>query len=71
MYTDGICEAMNSSRDEFGVEHMLKTIQDVNDLPLSELVAHIMNVVREYTGSNKLGDDVCLLGFTLNGLSNP
>lgn len=68
MYTDGICEALNSSRDEFGVEHLQKTIQDFNTLPLKELIPRIINVVQDYAGSKKLGDDVCLLGFTLNAL---
>ena len=68
MYTDGIYEALNTSRDEFGVEHLQKTIEDVNDLPLKELIPHIIKVVQDYTGSKKLGDDICLLGFTLDGL---
>jgi len=68
MYTDGICEALNSSRDEFGVEHLQATIQDFNNLPLKELVSHIIQAVQQHAGSKKLGDDVCLLGFTLNDL---
>ena len=68
MYTDGICEALNSSRDEFGVEHLQETIQDFNTLPLAELFSRIVEAVQDYAGSKKLGDDVCLLGFTLNSL---
>jgi sigma-B regulation protein RsbU (phosphoserine phosphatase) len=68
MYTDGICEALNTSRDEFGVEHLQKTIQDFNTLPLKELIPRIIKVVQDYAGSKKLGDDICLLGFTLNAL---
>jgi sigma-B regulation protein RsbU (phosphoserine phosphatase) len=68
MYTDGICEALNTSRDEFGVEHLQETIQNFNTLPLEELIPAIINVVQDYAGSKKLGDDICLLGFTLNAL---
>ena len=68
MYTDGICEAMNTSRDEFGVEHLQKTILDHNKLPLEELVPRIIEVVQDFAGSKKLGDDICLLGFRLNAL---
>jgi len=68
MYTDGICEALNTSRDEFGVEHLQETIQDFNSLPLKELIPRIIKVVQDYAGSKKLGDDICLLGFTLNAL---
>lgn len=68
MYTDGICEALNTSRDEFGVEHLQETIQDFNILPLEELIPRIIKVVQDYAGRKKLGDDICLLGFTLNSL---
>lgn len=68
LYTDGICEALNTSRDEFGVEHLQETIQDFNHLPLEKLVPRIIKVVQDYAGSKKLGDDICLLGFTLNSL---
>jgi sigma-B regulation protein RsbU (phosphoserine phosphatase) len=64
-YTDGICEAMNSSRDEFGEEHLKETIQEYNKLPLEKLIHRIVEVVQAYTQSKKLGDDICLLGFSL------
>jgi len=69
VYTDGICEALNTSRDEFGVEHLQETIQNFNKLPLKQLVPRIVEVVQDYAGSKKLGDDVCLLGFTLKNLT--
>lgn len=68
MYTDGICEAMNASDAEFGVEHLQETIHDYNKFPLQELVSRIIEVVQNYAGSTKLGDDICLLGFKLNAL---
>lgn len=67
MYTDGICEALNANRHEFGVEHLRETIEDYNKLPLEQLVQRMVEVVQEYAGSKNLGDDVCLLGFTLAG----
>jgi len=68
MYTDGIYEALNTSRTEFGVKHLQETIQDFNDLPLEKLIPRIIQVVQNFVGSKKLGDDICLLGFTLNAL---
>lgn len=68
MFTDGICEAMNASSTEFGEEHLRETITDYNKLPLQELVPRIIEVVQDYAGSKKLGDDICLLGFKLNAL---
>jgi hypothetical protein len=54
LYTDGICEALNTSRDEFGVEHLQETIQDFNTLPLEELIPRIIKVVQDYAGRKKL-----------------
>ncbi|MBE9535101.1 MAG: SpoIIE family protein phosphatase [Proteobacteria bacterium] len=68
MYTDGICEVMNLSRDEFGVSQLQATIQDHNQLTLGELLPCIMQVVRNYGKSEHLDDDICLLGFMLNDL---
>lgn len=68
MYTDGIYEALNTSHTEFGVELLQKTIQDFNQLPLEKLIPRIIKVVQDYANSKKLGDDICLLGFTLNTL---
>lgn len=68
MYTDGISEALNANRDEFGTGHLQQTVQNFTRLPLKELLPKIVQVVRDYAGKNKLGDDICLLGFTLNGL---
>jgi sigma-B regulation protein RsbU (phosphoserine phosphatase) len=69
LYTDGICEAMNISQDEFGEEHLQETILEYNKLPLKGLIPRIVEVVQEYTDSKKLGDDICLLGFSLNALA--
>jgi sigma-B regulation protein RsbU (phosphoserine phosphatase) len=68
LFTDGICEAMNISQDEFGEEHLQQTILEYNKLPLKGLIPRIVEVVQEYTDSKKLGDDICLLGFSLNAL---
>ena len=69
LYTDGICEAMNVSSDEFGEEHLQETILEYNKLPLKGLIPRIVQTVQEYTESEKLGDDICLLGFTLSALA--
>jgi sigma-B regulation protein RsbU (phosphoserine phosphatase) len=68
MYTDGICEALDSNGNEFGTDGLQHTIRDCNKLPLKELFTRIVQAVHDHAGSEKLGDDICLLGFTLNGL---
>lgn len=68
MFTDGIYEALNTSSTEFGEEHLRDTIQSYKNLPLQDLIARIVNTVQNHAGRKKLGDDICLLGFTLNAL---
>jgi len=68
MFTDGICEALNTSSTEFGEEHLRDTIEGCKLLSLPELISRIVEVVQDHAGKKKLGDDICLLGFTLNNL---
>ncbi len=64
-YTDGICEAMNASRDEFGERHLKETIEKYCQLPVDALIQQIVEVVKAYAEDRKPGDDICLLGFSL------
>jgi sigma-B regulation protein RsbU (phosphoserine phosphatase) len=65
MYTDGICEAVNADQDEFGAKRLLETVQKHAHLPLKSLFENVMQEVRDYCSNEKLGDDICLLGFRL------
>jgi sigma-B regulation protein RsbU (phosphoserine phosphatase) len=65
LYTDGICEAMNLSRDEFGEQRLLDTILEYRNFPMEQRIHRLVEVVREFTESGKLGDDICMLGFAL------
>lgn len=69
LFTDGIYEALNANRNEFGEQHLLETILEHNKLPLKGLIPRVVEVVKEYAESRKLGDDICLLGFSLNPLA--
>ena len=68
MYTDGICEALDANGDEFGTDRLQHTIQNCSTSPFKEMLHQIVQAVHDHAGSEKLGDDICLLGFTLNGL---
>jgi sigma-B regulation protein RsbU (phosphoserine phosphatase) len=68
MYTDGIIEASNDAGEEFGTSLLRQTLQQNAHLPLNSLVPKIIETARKHTGCEKLGDDTCLLGFTLNDL---
>ncbi len=68
MYTDGICEASNGEDEEFGDGPFQQVLAAHCALPLKELFPAILEAARHHAHSTKLGDDLCLLGFALNGL---
>ncbi len=46
-----------------------KTEDQGKDAPIKGLIPRVVEVVKEYADSRKLGDDICLLGFSLNPLA--
>jgi sigma-B regulation protein RsbU (phosphoserine phosphatase) len=67
MYTDGICEAANNQCEEFGATLLQQTLRKNSTLPLKQLIPCIIEAARNHVCGDKLGDDICLLGFSLNG----
>ncbi len=61
MYTDGVCEAMNCSEEEFGENRLIKTVSTNRRLPLTDLVYLIEKEVEVHHGSNDYSDDFTML----------
>lgn len=59
LYSDGITEARNKEREEFGDERLLRCFQQ--GTPADELFNHIMNSVNEFRGDEEQSDDVTLM----------
>ncbi|HGJ66798.1 TPA: cyclic nucleotide-binding domain-containing protein [bacterium] len=51
LYTDGITEALDCNREEFGVERLERMIVDKSDLSALELRKHIINELNSYCQS--------------------
>jgi sigma-B regulation protein RsbU (phosphoserine phosphatase) len=60
LYTDGITEAMNNNREEFGEERLLDMIKDNNEKSAHELVDSILDQVTEH-GKNILDDRTIMI----------
>ncbi|WFB36679.1 SpoIIE family protein phosphatase [Kiritimatiellota bacterium B12222] len=69
MVTDGIFEAVNESGEELGMPQLQQILFQHRDLPLKDLFPRIIQSAREHTQQQKLGDDACILGLSLNTLS--
>ena len=60
LYTDGVTEAMNCSKELFGEEQLLKLLS-ANDASPEETVHLIRKNVSEFAGSEPQNDDITLL----------
>ncbi|TLM68398.1 MAG: GAF domain-containing protein [Deltaproteobacteria bacterium] len=61
LYTDGIIEASNSSRELFGEERLTDLLRDACHLGPQELIDLIFQQVRLFSGSHSFNDDVSLI----------
>ncbi len=60
-YTDGITEAENAYGEQFGEERLCQLLRKRNGSTSSEILASIVDHVKEWTGSGELQDDMTLL----------
>lgn len=61
LYTDGIVEAMNPSREPFGIERMKDILRRQRDLSAKEIVGKVRQAVRDHTGTDVREDDLTLV----------
>jgi sigma-B regulation protein RsbU (phosphoserine phosphatase) len=65
-YTDGITEAMNSEGDEWGIERLVHTIQNMADGSAQKLLDQIRNEVLVFAGNNRQYDDMTMLTLRIS-----
>lgn len=63
LYTDGLSEAENSSRDAYETARFEQQLQSNLKLPAAELLAFITEDARQFSDSGIFADDVCLLAM--------
>ncbi len=59
-YTDGVTEALNSERQEFGLPRLIEVMRKGQELSASDLMKSILDEVHEFT-SGSLNDDLTLV----------
>ncbi len=70
LYTDGVTEAMNAEREEFGVERLLAVFSDNPPSSAKEATLAIFDAVRKFAGPTPQSDDItCLSVFRKAGSS--
>ena len=63
LYSDGVPEAMDSSRKQFGNTQMLEVIELGKPQPLEESVKLLLKTVERWGANGSLKDDVSILGL--------
>jgi len=58
IYSDGIHEAMNSQRKDFGAERLWKIVEEYGDGSSAGLIEKIFASVHDHLGEASLGDDM-------------
>jgi phosphoserine phosphatase RsbU/P len=64
-FTDGLIEQKDCKGEEWGVENLVKTVENVKDLPLSEQLKSVTATLHKACESDHLDDDVCLVAVRI------
>jgi len=62
VFTDGFSEAMNSQRELYGIEKLIKVVGD-KSVGAHDLGQHVLSDVRKFAGDFPQSDDMCLVCF--------
>jgi sigma-B regulation protein RsbU (phosphoserine phosphatase) len=61
LYTDGIPEAENQSKQHYGLKRLIKLISEAHKKPIDQIREIVIKDVREFIGSHKVYDDITFM----------
>lgn len=61
LHTDGLNEAINAQREEFGYERILSSLDETKNSSLDEKITNLNNKLKEFVGDEEPFDDETLL----------
>ena len=64
LYTDGLTEAENGKREQFGMPRISEVITSATDAP-QELIKTMIDAVHQFVGDTEQSDDLTMLAFRL------
>jgi sigma-B regulation protein RsbU (phosphoserine phosphatase) len=64
-YTDGIIDAPNHEGESFGLARLKEALDANTGAPLSDLKSAVLNTLHEFTGTEKIHDDVTLIAMEI------
>ena len=66
MYTDGLVEAMNSQREQYGYDRLVSKLMMFSDYPAERLIKEVMEDVKDFTAGAPFEDDITILVIKRN-----
>ena len=66
IYTDGVSEAMNGQRDEYGDERLLHLLRKEFGAPADRIFAEVREDVQRHVGNAPQSDDITIIALTRN-----
>lgn len=66
-YTDGVVEATNESREEFGSKRFINSLKEAANSDVNNAVEKVISDWKDFTGEEPLRDDVTLLIIEFTG----
>ena len=67
MFTDGLSEVADPNQEEYGERRLMQSSASFLDQPLPALFSSLHKDACEFGAVDALEDDVCLVGFRLQG----
>lgn len=61
LYTDGVTEAENPDKAQYGTERLMKRFLESKNKPSKDIVDHIYKDIYQFIGSNEVYDDITML----------
>jgi len=67
LYTDGVNEAVNAAREEFGVERMTACLRGSSGTKPVEVIRDMLREVEKFSGGIDQSDDITMLALQFLG----
>lgn len=61
IYTDGVTEAMNVRREQYGEERLIQMVKDYAYLPPTEFIERLDADIKKFTGDHPQSDDITVV----------
>lgn len=67
VYTDGVPEATDENRKQYGTDRMTELLNRLKDLDQKAVLEGVLQDIRNYAGAADQFDDITMLGLTYKG----